>query len=172
MEKIIDVSAEINVPLSTAYNQWTQFKQFPSFMRSVKSVEQIDDTHLRWTAEIFGQDAEGEAEISEQIPDTRIAWRSTSGVPNSGVVEFSQTEGEATRVRIWIEYNTQGLFESVADKLHLFSSRVEGELRRFKAFIEGRQQETGAWRGEVKDPEAEHRARPGASSPTGAATHG
>lgn len=171
MEKILDVSIEVGVPISTAYNQWTQFEQFPSFMQGVKSVTQIDDTHLRWKAEVLGKDVEWEAEITEQIPDKRIGWRSTVGASNSGVVEFSQNEGEPTRVRVWMEYETRGLLEDVAAMLQLFPSRVEGDLRRFKAFIESRQHETGAWRGEVKDPESEHRARVGAVN-SGGATHG
>lgn len=172
MDGIVDVSVDINVPLSTAYNQWTQFEQFPRFMAGLKSVKQVDDTHLRWKAEILGKEVEWEAEITEQIPDSRIAWRSTVGLPNSGVVEFSQAEGAPTRVRLWMEYEPQGFVASLAHLMRVFSSRVESNLKRFKAFIESQQHETGAWRGEVKDPESEHRARPGASTSEGFATHG
>ncbi len=147
VEKIV----EVNRPLSTVYNQWTQFEEFPSFMDGVKEVRQLDDTHLHWRAEIWGKEKEWDAEITEQEPDKRISWKSVSGAPNAGTVRFEPLGDERTRVRLVMAYDPEDVVEKAGDALGIFSSRVEHTVEEFKRFIESRGQETGAWRGEVDD---------------------
>jgi uncharacterized membrane protein len=155
-------SITVHAPLHSVYNQWTQFEQFPQFMEGIRSVEQLDDTTLRWTAEIAGKDTVWTAKIVEQVPDRVIAWKSTSGKPNNGRVSFSGNGGEQTTVQVEMEYEPEGVIENVGDALGVVSRRVQGDLERFKEFIEQRGRETGAWRGEV------HQGQPtGSSSPTG-----
>jgi uncharacterized membrane protein len=146
---IVEKSIEVNVPISAAYNQWTQFEDFPKFMEGVEEVTQIDDTHLHWCAEIAGKDKEWDAEITEQIPDERIAWHSTSGAVNSGVVTFDEISENSTLVTVQMQYEPEGAVENVGDALGVLSRRVEGDLERFKEFLESRGRETGAWRGTV-----------------------
>jgi uncharacterized membrane protein len=148
----IEKSIDVNVPVRTAYDQWTQFEEFPNFMEGVESVQQLDDRHLTWRAEISGKDVEWNAEISEQIPDTRIAWRSTTGAPNAGVVTFYRLADDRCRVTLQIDYEPQGFMETVGDWLGGMSRRVEGDLERFGKFIEQRGFETGAWRGTIPSP--------------------
>ena len=148
----IEKSIEVGVPASVAYAQWTQFETFPRFMHGVESVEQIDDTHLRWRANVAGTVEEWDAEIDEQIPDARIAWHSTSGAPNAGVVTFHRLTDESARVMLQLKYEPQTWAESLGDMLGVLSHRIEGDLRRFKDFIEARQEPTGSWRGEVQAP--------------------
>ena len=81
----IEKDIVVDVPVSVAYNQWTQFESFPEFMEGVKEVVQLDEKRLRWTAEIKGKDEEWEAEITDQVPDRHIAWRSVTGAPNAGI---------------------------------------------------------------------------------------
>lgn len=145
----LDKSIEVNVPLSTAYNQWTQFEDFPKFMEGVEEVRQIDDTHQHWCSNIGGKRKEWDAELTEQIPDQRIAWHSTGGTPNGGVVTFHRIDDNTTGIMLEVEYDPQGIAENIGDVLGFMSRRVEGDLERFKTFIESRGQETGAWRGEV-----------------------
>jgi uncharacterized membrane protein len=147
--KTIEKSIDVNVPLRTAYNQWTQFEQFPAFMEGVESVRQIDPKRLHWRAKVGGKTVEWDAEITEQEPDTRIAWRSTSGAMNTGAVFFRASSSGSTRVNLRLEYQPEGFTESLGDALGVLSRRVEGDLKRFKEFIEKRGQETGAWRGEI-----------------------
>ncbi len=141
---------DVEVPLSTAYNQWTQFEEFPRFMEGVKSVTQVDDTHLRWVAEIAGSDQEWTAEIIEQVPDERIAWRATSGAENAGIVTFATNEDGTTRVSLQMDVEPEGVVESVGTALGVLDRRVKGDLERFKEYIEARRAETGAWRGTVE----------------------
>ena len=145
----IEKSIDVNVPLSTAYNQWTQFEEFPRFMEGIEGVRQLDDKRLHWRAHIGGKQEEWDAEIVEQVPDQRVAWRSTSGAPNSGVVTFESLGTAATRVNLQLEYTPQNAMESAGDATGMLSRRVEGDLRRFKEYIESRGAETGAWRGEI-----------------------
>jgi uncharacterized membrane protein len=145
-------SIDVNVPVRTAYNQWTQFEEFPRFMEGVKSVKQIDDTHLRWSAEIAGQDKQWEAEITEQHPDERVAWQATSGAPNAGVVTFHRLDDNTTRVTLQMDVEPEGPIEIAGTFLGFLQRRVKGDLERFKKFIQGRGVETGAWRGEVETP--------------------
>jgi uncharacterized membrane protein len=148
----IEKSIDIDLPVHTVYNQWTQFEEFPRFMEGVREVRQLDDTHLHWRAEVGGRDKEWDAEITEQIPDDRIAWRSRAGAGNAGVVTFHRLSDTSTRVMLQLEYEPEGAVESTADALGLVSRRVTGDLERFKAFIESRGRETGAWRGKVDAP--------------------
>jgi uncharacterized membrane protein len=148
----VEKSVDVNVPVSTAYNQWTQFEEFPRFMEGVKSVTQTDDTHLRWVAEIGGKEKEWDAEISEQSPDQRIAWHSTSGARNAGVVTFHRLDDNTTRVTLQMDVDPEGIVENVGDFLGVLDGRVEGDMERFKEFIESRGSESGAWRGEVEAP--------------------
>ncbi len=145
VEKHIDVEA----PLSTVYNQWTQFEEFPEFMAGVERVNQLDDTHLHWVAEIAGAKREWDAEIVEQVPDERVAWRSLDGTGNAGVVTFLPVGPQTTRVTLGLVFEPEGLTEQAGDKLGFVSKQAEGDLKRFKEFIESRGRETGAWRGEV-----------------------
>ncbi|HEY2706008.1 MAG TPA: SRPBCC family protein [Candidatus Dormibacteraeota bacterium] len=142
-------SIDVSVPVSTAYNQWTQFESFPQFMEGVESVVQKGDTTLHWKARIGGRETEWDARITEQIPDVRIAWRSTSGQPNSGAVDFHRIDDGTTRVVLLMETEPQGVVETVGDALGVLGRRIEKDLERFKEFIEKRGSETGAWRGEV-----------------------
>jgi uncharacterized membrane protein len=146
----VEQSIEVNCPLRTVYNQWTQFEEFPRFMEGVREVRQIDDTHLHWRGNIGGKEEEWNAEITEQVPDQRIAWRSTSGAPNSGVVTFHRVSDEKTKVMAQFDYDPQGVVENVGSAIGVVSARVKGDLQRFKDFIEARGSETGGWRGEVK----------------------
>lgn len=144
----IEKSIEVNAPLRAVYNQWTQFEAFPRFMEGVKEVQQIDDTHLHWHAEIGGKDKEWDAVITEQVPDSIIAWRAVAGAENAGRVEFHQA-GDGTRITLKLTYDPEGVVEKVGDWVGVVSRRVEGDLKRFAQFIEERGRETGQWRGEV-----------------------
>jgi uncharacterized membrane protein len=146
----IEQPIDVNVPVRTAYNQWTQFEEFPRFMEGVKEVRQLDDKRLRWRAEIGGKDKEWDAEITEQVPDERVAWTSRSGPWNAGVVTFHRLDDNRTRVMLQLAYDPEGVVEHVGDALGIVSARVKGDLQRFKEFIESRGAETGAWRGEIK----------------------
>jgi uncharacterized membrane protein len=142
-------SVDVEVDVRTAYNQWTQFEEFPRFMEGVEDVEQLDDTHLRWTVDIAGVEREFETEITEQTPDQRVAWRARSGVEQGGVVTFHALDDDTTRVTLQMEFDPEGFTEEVGDKAGFVSARAKGDLKRFKEFIEERGSETGAWRGEV-----------------------
>ena len=144
--KYVDVA----VPVSTAYNQWTQFEDFPHFMEGVKEVQQLDDKRLHWHAEIAGKDTEWDVKITEQLPDERIAWTSTTGAKNAGVVTFHKLSDAQTRVTLQMDYDPEGVVENVGSALGLVERRVQGDLERFKEFVERRGHETGAWRGTIK----------------------
>lgn len=146
---IISKHIDVNVPVNTAYNQWTQFESFPHFMEGVKEVRQIDDRRMHWRAQILGKEQEWDAEITEQVPDKRIAWRSISGAPNAGIVTFHPLTDTTCRINLQLEYEPQGLVENTGDSLGLVGQRIEGDLERFKDFIESRGEETGAWRGRI-----------------------
>jgi uncharacterized membrane protein len=145
----ITKSIDVNVPVRTAYDQWTQFESFPEFMDGVEFVQQIDDTHLHWRANVNGKETEWDAVITEQIPDERVAWRSTTGQPNSGVVTFHRLGDDLTRVTLQMEWEPEGVTESVGAALGFDDRQVQGDLERFKQFIESRGAPTGAWRGQV-----------------------
>lgn len=146
----IDQSIDVNADIRTVYNQWTQFESFPEFMEGVEKVHQLDDKRLHWVATVAGRTVEWDAEIYDQIPDQRIAWRSVSGRRNDGVVRFEKIGDEETRVHVQFVYDTEGATEKIGDALGILSARVKGDLKRFKEFIESRGHETGAWRGGIR----------------------
>jgi uncharacterized membrane protein len=146
-------SVEVNVPVSTAYNQWTQFEEFPKFMENVESVTQLDDTHLRWIADIGGKRQEWKAEITQQVPDEIIAWRSTEGQENAGSVRFESLDAERTKIEVTLTWEPEGIVEAAADRIGISERALSVDLGRFKELIEGRGVETGAWRGEVVEGE-------------------
>ena len=149
----IEQSVEVDVPVRTAYNQWTQFEEFPRFMEGVEQVQQLTDTRLHWIAKIAGAQREWDAEITEQIPDQRIAWKTMAGAQNDGVVTFHRVGDGRTKVMLQLEFDPEGFVEKAGDALGIVRARTHGDLERFKDFIEARGTETGAWRGEVdQDP--------------------
>jgi len=148
----IEKSIDVHVPVHTAYNQWTQFETFPRFMEGVEEVRQLDDKRLHWRANVGGKAKEWDAVITEQVPDQRIAWRNTTGAANAGVVTFHRLNDNTTRVMLQLEYEPEGIVENVGDVIGVVSSRVKGDLERFKRFIEERGSETGAWRGKIEQP--------------------
>jgi uncharacterized membrane protein len=145
----VEKSTVVDLPVNAVYNQWTQFEDFPRFMEGVHEVRQLDDKRLHWRAEVAGKDLEWDAEIVEQTPDRVIAWRSTSGRHHAGRVVFTPEDGTRTRIVLRMEYDPEGVTENLGDWLGLVSGRIEGDLERFKEFVESRGVETGAWRGEI-----------------------
>jgi uncharacterized membrane protein len=154
MPKVQD-SIEVQVPVQRAYNQWTQFEEFPEFMDGIQSVQQLDETHVQWVAEIGGESRQWTAEITEQKPDEKIAWKTIDGeVKNDGVVTFEQVGENQTRVHVEMDLEGESTMENVAgDLLGVVKNQVRGDLERFKQLIEARDEETGAWRGEVQEGE-------------------
>jgi uncharacterized membrane protein len=149
MERI-EKTFDVDVPVNTVYNQWTQFEEFPRFMEGVQEVRQLDDTHLHWKAKIAGKEKEWDSEIVEQVPDQVIAWRSTSGATNAGTVRFEPLNRDRTRIKLTMEYEPQGFVEQAGDTLGVVSHKVEDAVERFKKLLEERRTETGAWRGKVR----------------------
>ena len=147
----VEKSILVNVPVGTAYNQWTQFEDFPQFMGGVKSVTQLDDDRLEWVAEIAGVRRQWTARILEQVPDQKVAWAATEGATNAGAVTFEDVGGGQTSVHLSLEYEPEGLLENVGDKLNIVEKQAEADLDRFKAFIEAEGYATGAWRGSVNE---------------------
>jgi hypothetical protein len=147
----VEKSLLVNVPVSTAYNQWTQFEDFPRFMGGVKSVTQLSDDRLEWVAEIAGVRRQWQAKVLEQVPDSKVAWAATEGATNAGAVTFEDLGGGQTRVNLSLEYEPEGLIEKVGDKLNIVEKQAESDLERFKAFIESERYATGAWRGSVNE---------------------
>jgi uncharacterized membrane protein len=151
----VEQTIDVDVPVHTAYNQWTQFESFPQFMEGVERVVQKDDATLEWHASVAGRDKTWTAKIVEQTPDERIAWRSTSGAPNSGIVSFAPNGPDSTRVTLDLEAEPEGPVESAGDALGFLERQVKGDLDRFKEFIEQRGAPTGAWRGEIHGSQVE-----------------
>jgi uncharacterized membrane protein len=147
----------VNAPVREVYNQWTQFEEFPEFMEGVERVVQRDDRTLDWTAEIAGQRRSWTAEITDQTPDTRIAWKSVAGADNAGAVLFEPVDHDRTKVTLRMDVDPGDPIEAGADALGLVERRTKGDLDRFKAFIEGRRAATGAWRGEIHGQEVVRR---------------
>ena len=150
MTSTIVESIDVQVPVRTAYNQWTQFEDFPQFMENVERVDQLDDRRLHWVAKVAGRTKEWDAEITEQTPDKRVAWTSTSGAQNAGVVTFHRLDDSTTRVTVQMDVEPEGAVETVGTAVGIADREVKGDLERFKAFIEARGGETGAWRGDVE----------------------
>ncbi len=148
----IEKSIEVEVPVTTAYNQWTQFEDFPRFMEGIEEVTQLDDSRLHWVANVGGQKKEWDSRITEQLPEQRIAWTSDGGAFTAGVVTFDSLSGARTKVMVEMQYDPEGIVEEVGDKLGFVSRRVQGDLDRFKEFIEQQGTETGAWRGKISRP--------------------
>jgi uncharacterized membrane protein len=149
MAQIIE-TIDVDVPVSTAYNQWTQFESFPSFLDEVVSITQRDDTHLHWKVNIGGVEREFDAEVTEQHPDERVAWRSTGGdTEHAGAVTFHKLSDTTSRVTVQIDWEPEGLLEKVGSLVGAGTHAVKKDLENFKEFIEGRGRETGEWRGDV-----------------------
>ena len=145
----IEQSVDVNVPVRTAYNQWTQFEEFPKFMEGVEKIDQLDDKRLHWGVEIGGQRREFDATISEQIPDQKIAWHAEGESKQAGVVTFHRLGENQTRIMLQMEFEPTDFKEKAGDILGIVERRIKGDLGRFKELIENRGQETGAWRGEI-----------------------
>jgi uncharacterized membrane protein len=145
----VDKTIEVEAPLSTVYNQWTQFEEFPRFMEGVEQVEQMEPERLHWVADVGGERKEWYARITRQVPDEVLAWESEGGTINSGTVIFKPMDDGKTQIELHMDYQPEDFKEQVGDFLGVVSRRVEGDLKRFKEFIENRGQETGAWRGEI-----------------------
>jgi len=150
MMPTIEQSIEVQVPVRTAYDQWTQFEQFPQFMEGIEEVRQLDDQRLLWVAEIAGKRHEWEAKITEQHPDERVAWKSEDGKTNAGVVTFHRVDDGRTRIMVQMDWEPEGIAEKVGGALGFDDRRLKGDLERFRDMIESRGEETGAWRGEVE----------------------
>lgn len=148
----IEHSEDVEVPVRTAYDQWTQFESYPEFMEGVESVKQLGDTRTAWVVEIAGVRREFEAEITEQHPDERVAWRSTGKPHQAGVVTFHRLSDSTTRVTLQMEYDPEGFVETVGDWLQLVRMRVVNDMKRFKEYIEKQGRQTGGWRGDVPGP--------------------
>jgi carbon monoxide dehydrogenase subunit G len=147
----VERSIQVEVPLTTVYNQWTQFEDFPHFMGGVKEVRQLDDRRLHWVAEIAGVRREWEASILEQVPDQKIAWAATAGATNAGAVRFAPAGPTATVVSLTLEYEPEGVIEQVGDKLGIVERQVQSDLERFKKLVEDQGYASGAWRGRVNE---------------------
>jgi uncharacterized protein YndB with AHSA1/START domain len=146
----VEKTITVNLPVSRVYNQWTQFEEFPQFMGGVQEVTQLGDDRLQWVAQIGGVRRQWEARILEQVPDQKIAWAATEGATNAGVVRFRDLGGDQTSVTLVLEYEPEGLVEKVGDKLNIVEKQAEGDLERFKEFIESEGYATGGWRGSVE----------------------
>ena len=150
MSEILE-AIDVDVPVRTAYDQWTQFETFPSFMEGVKSVRQLDDRTLEWKADVAGREKTWTAQITEQTPDQRIAWTATAGAHNAGVVTFHRLDEGRSRVTLQLDVDPEGPIENAGDALGLVKGRVKGDMKRFKDFVEHRGTETGAWRGRIDE---------------------
>jgi uncharacterized membrane protein len=147
--RVIQETIEVDVPLSTAYNQWTQFEDFPLFMEGIDHVQQLDDTRLHWVAAVGGRTAEWDAKILQQEPDRQISWVSEDGKKTRGTVSFEPRGEERTLVQLSMSYQAEGPIEILGSASGLDQQRVHGDLERFKNLIESQGQESGAWRGKV-----------------------
>jgi len=148
MSTTVEETIEVDLPVSTVYNQWTQFEDFPQFMSGITDVTQLGDDRLEWVAEIAGVRRRWEAKVLEQTPERKIAWAATEGATNAGAVTFTDLGGR-TLVHLSLAYEPEGLVEKVGDKLGVVENRAKGDLERFKSFIESEGYATGAWRGSV-----------------------
>jgi uncharacterized membrane protein len=148
----IQKSVEVDVPVSTAYNQWTQFETFPEFMEGVERITQVDATHTHWKTKIGGVTREFDAEITEQHPDERVAWHTLDSPRQAGVVTFHRLGEGRSKVMLQMDFEPEGVVEKAGDTLGVVERRVSGDLDRFKRFIESRGVESGGWRGDVDRP--------------------
>ncbi|WP_411111660.1 SRPBCC family protein [Streptomyces sp. c-19] len=151
----VEQTIDVDVPLRTVYDQWTQFEEFPRFMEGVEDVRQTDDRHCHWRTKVAGVRKEFDTEIVDQLPDERVSWRTVGGdVQQKGVVSFQPLDGEHTRVRLAMDVEADGVLEKAADAMGVLDRRVKGDLRRFKGFIEEQGRETGGWRGRIRPADA------------------
>ena len=157
----IEKSIEVDVPVHTAYNQWTQFESFPQFMEGVKEIRQLDAKRLHWRASVGGKEEEWDAVIEDQVPDQQVAWRSATGAENAGVVSFVPLSPTSTRATLRMTYQPEGFVEKAGDALGMVDRRVEGDLQRFKDYVESRGSESGAWRGEIHGEKVEDKDKTG-----------
>lgn len=148
----VQKTIEVPVPIREAYNQWTQFQSFPRFMEGVEEVRQLDDRRLHWRAKVAGREMEWDAEITEQVPDSRIAWRSIGGRGNAGVVDFHRLDDTHTQVSLQMAAEPEGFAESVGEKLGVLDRQVQGDLERFRDYMARRGTAEGAYRGETNPP--------------------
>lgn len=166
--KMIEQSIEVDAPLRKVYNQWTQFEEFPEFMEGIEKVHQLDDKRLHWVANIGGKHEEWDAEIQEQVPDQRIAWRSITGRQSDGNISFEKVAENKTRIRAAISYEPEGAMEKIGDAMGIVSARVKGDLKRFKEFVERQTTESAGWRGEIHGGQVS----PDAGTPRSKRLHG
>ncbi|APE25382.1 MULTISPECIES: SRPBCC family protein [Streptomyces] len=146
----VEQTIDVDVPLRTAYNQWTQFEEFPKFMEGVEEVRQTDDRHCHWRTKVAGVRREFDTEIVDQLPDERVAWRTVAGdVQQMGVVSFQPLDEAHTRVRLAMDVEPSGMAEKAADAMGVLDRRVKGDLKRFKGYIEEHGRESGGWRGRI-----------------------
>ena len=148
----VNSEIDIDLPVRTVYNQWTQFESFPAFMTGVEEVRQIDDTTNFWRVTVGGVEREFNTQITEQEPDMRVAWKSTAGPQHAGVVTFHRLNGDQTRVKVQLDWDPEGFLENVGAVFQVDDMRVQGDLKEFKRLIESNGCETGAWRGSVDQP--------------------
>ncbi|MDQ6605160.1 MAG: SRPBCC family protein [Actinomycetota bacterium] len=149
----IEESIEVRSPLRAVYDQWTQFEEFPKFMEGVAEVRQIDDTHLHWVAEFGGQRHEWDAEVTEQKPDARVAWKNTDGKDNAGVVTFHRIDDDKTRVMVQMDFVPEGIVEKLGSLIGAADRRVRGDLERFRELVENAAGQPNGWREEIKRPD-------------------
>lgn len=149
----IEESIEVHSPLRAVYDQWTQFEEFPKFMEGVTEVRQLDEKHLHWAVEFGGRQHEWDAEVTEQKPDERVAWKNIDGKDNAGVVTFHRIDEDTTRVMVQMDFVPEGIIEKLGSAIGAPDRRVKGDLKRFKELIEGGPGQTGGWRGEIKRPD-------------------
>lgn len=149
MTSTIEQSIDVEAPIATVYDQWTQFEDFPQFMDGVEQITQRDDRHLHWRASFGGETHEWDAEIVEQRPEERVAWRNVDGKDNAGVVTFHKLGDSTTRVMVQMDWAPEGIKEKLGSALGADDRRIAADLERFKQFIEARGDATGSWRGEV-----------------------
>jgi uncharacterized membrane protein len=159
MSHVVEV-IEVDVPVTVAYNQWTQFTDFPHFMEGVEKVQQLDANHLHWVAKIGGSTREWDAEITEQVPDQRISWTAQDGTRSVGTVTFDRVGPVTTKVQVQLDFEPSGVMETVGDKLGFVAAQVRRDLMHFRDFLDERGAATGAWRGEVHDGEPQRSDNP------------
>ncbi|HYO36326.1 MAG TPA: SRPBCC family protein [Geodermatophilus sp.] len=147
----VEKSIQVDVPVRTAYDQWTQFEDFPHFMGGVKEVRQLDDRRLHWVAEIAGVRRQWEATVLEQEPDRKVAWAATEGATNAGAVRFEAAGAGSTVVYLQLEYEPEGLVEQIGDKLGVVERQVRSDLERFKRLVESQGYASGSWRGSINE---------------------